>query len=269
MHQFDSDTCPVHGSDGKLTLDISDKWSINSTPNGGYIMALMTRAMEPEIENHIVKNPGACIVTANYLARCACEPAVILVETMGESRHFIRRQARLIQKDTEKIRAMATFLKPAETQLSSRHESEPEPVAPWEECAPIPPMEGYTLFDQVEMRLDPACTGWVKNQLSRRSVMKGWIGFKQSRCIDPPAVTLFADCFPPPVFTSQGMAPWIPTIEYSVNIRQMPATPRLKCIFTTRFISSGLLEEDGEIWDEKDNLVALSRQIAKYHPCNA
>lgn len=267
MHQFDNDTCPVQGVDGKLLLDISDKWSINSTPNGGYIMALLTRAMAPGLKGPNTKNPGACIVTANYLARCACEPAMILVETMGESQHFTRKQARLIQGDKEKIRAMATFMKPVKTPFSS-HESEPEPVAPWEECIPIPPMDGYTLFDQVDIRLDPACTGWVKNRLSRRSVMKGWIQFTKSRIIDLSAITLFADCFPPPVFTSRGMAAWIPTIEYSVNIRQLPTARRLKCIFTTRFISSGLVEEDGEIWDEKGSLVALSRQIAKYHPAN-
>jgi hypothetical protein len=38
----------------------------------------------------------------------------------------------------------------------------------------------------------------------------------------------------------------------------------LKCYFRTRFITCGLLEEDGKIWDQNDNLVAISRQIAQY-----
>jgi len=70
---------------------------------------------------------------------------------------------------------------------------------------------------------------------------------------------------PPCVFASQGMAAWVPTIEYSVNVRQLPVPGWLKAIFTTRFISSGLVEEDGELWDEENNLIAISRQIAKYH----
>lgn len=33
-------------------------------------------------------------------------------------------------------------------------------------------------------------------------------------------------------------------------------------MFTTRFITGGSLEEDGEVWDETDRLVARSRQVA-------
>jgi hypothetical protein len=49
-----------------------------------------------------------------------------------------------------------------------------------------------------------------------------------------------------------------------VNIRKIPTTDWLKCGFRTRFITCGLLEEDGEIWDQKDELIAISRQIAQY-----
>ena len=37
-----------------------------------------------------------------------------------------------------------------------------------------------------------------------------------------------------------------------------------KGIFTTRHITCGLVEEDGELWDAENNLVAISRQIAQY-----
>ncbi|MEZ4579028.1 MAG: thioesterase family protein [Desulfobacterales bacterium] len=60
------------------------------------------------------------------------------------------------------------------------------------------------------------------------------------------------------------MTAWVPTIEFSVNIRNIPASVWLKCIFRTHFINNGLLEEDGEIWDETGELVAISRQIAQF-----
>ena len=41
-----------------------------------------------------------------------------------------------------------------------------------------------------------------------------------------------------------------------------PTPGWLRCQFTTRFVTGGFLEEDGEIWDAEDRLVAQSRQLA-------
>jgi acyl-CoA thioesterase len=271
MHVFDRDIGFVQESDGVLNVNMSDQWSINHVPNGGYSMALLTRAMlgQDKLNQGRLaedKELVACIATANYMDRCDPKPAQIFMETICESRHFVRKQARLVQDGKERIRAMGTFVKSADTSLPRLYEKKTETVAPPDQCLEVPPMgEGYSLFDQVDMRLDPACAGWTKGELTDRSVQKGWIRFKENRVVDVPSITFFADSFPPCVFASQGMVAWVPTIEYSVNIRQLPVPGWLKVIFTTRFISSGLVEEDGELWDEENNLIAISRQIAKYH----
>ena len=116
----------------------------------------------------------------------------------------------------------------------------------------------------MDIRLDPACTGWFEGKLSDRSEIKGWIRFKDDRAFDVPSILLAADAFPPAVLTSQGMVAWVPTLECSINIRKLPASKWLKCIFRTRYITCGLLEEDGEVWDEQGTLVAISRQIAQF-----
>jgi hypothetical protein len=100
--------------------------------------------------------------------------------------------------------------------------------------------------------------------LSAKSDSKGYIKFKENRTFDVPSILLIADSFPPAILSSQGMVAWVPTIELSVNIRKIPTTEWLKCSFRTRFITCGLLEEDGEIWDQKNELIAISRQIAQY-----
>jgi acyl-CoA thioesterase len=104
----------------------------------------------------------------------------------------------------------------------------------------------------------------MQGALSDKSEQKGWIKFKDNRPHDIFSVLLMADSFPPPVLASQGMIEWVPTIELSVNIRNIPETRWLKCIFRTRFITCGLLESDGEVWDEQGSLVAISRQIAQF-----
>jgi acyl-CoA thioesterase len=48
-----------------------------------------------------------------------------------------------------------------------------------------------------------------------------------------------------------------------VSIRNMPESRWLNCSLRTRFVTCGLLEADGVVWDEKGNLVAISRQIAQ------
>lgn len=262
MHDFDRVIEPV--GEGRYLTVLSENWAINNTPNGGYIMGLMTRAMAQDCG----LPARSAIVTANYLDRCDGSPAQILVDTMGASGSFVRLQARLVQEGRERIRAMATFVRPGAEGPDSRniYASGPEPVASREECVQVPPMPGYSLYTSVDLRLDPESAGWMENRFSDRPVMKGWIGFKTPRAIDLEALTLFADCFPPAIFASRGMVAWVPTIEYSVNVRNLPETRMVKGIFTSRFVSAGLVEEDGELWDEKGELLAISRQIAKYLP---
>jgi hypothetical protein len=80
---------------------------------------------------------------------------------------------------------------------------------------------------------------------------------------------LIADSFPPAILASQGLAAWVPTIELTVHVRHVPETEWLKGMFRTRFVTCGLVEEDGEVWDEEGNLVAISRQIAQYRKTGA
>lgn len=49
----------------------------------------------------------------------------------------------------------------------------------------------------------------------------------------------------------------------TVSIRNLPASRWLNCALRTRFVTCGLLEADGEVWDEAGRLIAISRQIAQ------
>jgi len=78
------------------------------------------------------------------------------------------------------------------------------------------------------------------------------------------SIFLIIDSFPPPILASHGIVAWVPSIELSVNVRNLPKTKWLKGIFRTCFVENGILEEDGEIWDGNGGLVAISRQIAQF-----
>lgn len=259
MHRFDDDIAVTPGDDGRYTGVISSNWSINEVPNGGYLMALMANAMLQA--GRMAATP---IVTANFLRRSAPGEATIAIERMSQSRQFERFEALLQQGGEEKIRAFGTFADDKNECILERYQAKPPDIADLSQCVPIPELPGFTIYRHLDIRLDPACTGWFEGRLSDRSEMKGWIRFRDSRHFDVPSILLAADAFPPAVLSSQGMVAWVPTLECSVSFRNVPSTDWLKCIFRTRYITCGLLEEDGEIWDADGNLVAISRQIAQY-----
>ena len=259
MHQFDEDTLLAPDEPFSFSGHITENWSINGVPDGGYLMAILAKAMI-----HQSEMKSTPIITANYLSRCEPGEARILIERISASKQFERFQAQLHQNGKEKIRAFGTFASEnIDCVLESYEVSEPR-VTELEKCLPVPELPNDTLFSQVDIRLDPICTGWVSGELTDNSEMMGWIKFKNDRPFDILSILLVADSFPPAVLSSQGMVAWVPTIEFSVNIRNIPTTQWLKCIFRTRFITCGLLEEDGEIWDEAGRLIAISRQIAQY-----
>ena len=76
------------------------------------------------------------------------------------------------------------------------------------------------------------------------------------------SLPLFADAMPPPITEVMEDRIWVPTVELTVHVRGVPAPGWLRCVTWTRFISGGFFEEDGEIWDSDNQLVAVSRQLA-------
>jgi acyl-CoA thioesterase len=263
MHRFDQDISFKHGEPFSFSGHIADSWSINGVPDGGYLMAILAKAMMHHSEMN-----STPLITANFLNRCEPGDATVAVEKMSASRQFERLQGSLWQKDKERIRAFGTFSGENNACFLERSEASCPEMAALEQCVPVPDMPNFSLFSRLDIRLDPACTGWWFGQLSETSEIKGWVKFKKSRPFDLASILLIADSFPPAVLSSQGMVAWVPTIEMSVNIRKIPTTDWLKCSFRTRFITCGLLEEDGEIWDEKGELIAISRQIAQYRTQN-
>lgn len=258
--ELDADLALHRAGSGLYTTHISDRWSINTTPNGGYVMALAAKAL---LDTHDTDRPGA-IVTASYISRCLPGDAQIEVETISDTSSFRRGMAKIIQQDTEKVRVLGTFLKKEEQEAFVRYDAQPPEVAAFDDCFRIPAMNRNSLFDQVDLRFDPTCVDWFPDGRPGEMAFKGWLKFLDERPLDILSIFLFADAFPPPVFRAYGPKAWVPTVELSVNVRKIPEGTTLKAEFKSRFISSGFVEEDGLLWDRDGDLVAVSRQYSLY-----
>ncbi len=258
---FDSDLRMESAGETSFKGIISNNWSVNGDPNGGYLMAFMTAAMQQMSDK---KRP--VIVTANYLVRGEPCPSTVMVEAISTGKKFNRLQARLMQNGIEKTRGWGTFTGDDDGADENRYEKEPPLVPPRDECFPFPALPRYTLFSNMDVLLDPACAGWIKGkgELAAISEHRGWIKFNDNRPCDYLSLLLMADAFPPPVLARHGALSWVPTIEYSVSLRAIADTPWIKAVFRSHFVTRGIVEEDGELWDENGKLLVVSRQIAQF-----
>ncbi len=259
MNLFDRDIRLDRLDDSRFAGVISNNWSVNDNPNGGYLMAMIVNAMLRKSDKKATPT-----MTANYLSKCIPGEAEIRISEIARSRQFTRFEARLFQKGMEKVRALGTFAADNNDCTVHRYETMAPALAPAPECIQMPPLPRHTLFSNLDLRLDPACAGWMAGKLTDVSLNKGYFRFCDNRPMDILSLFLIIDAMPPAAVATQGVTAWVPTIELSVNIRQLPQTNRLKCSLRTRFITSGLLEADGEVWDEEGNLAAISRQIAQF-----
>ena len=98
---------------------------------------------------------------------------------------------------------------------------------------------------------------------SDRGEVGGWLGLRERRPLDAPAIAMLADAwFPAPWPRLAELAP-APTIDLTVHFRS--ALPLGDTLLLGRFTSSlvrdGFFEEDGELWTPDGTLVAHSRQL--------
>jgi len=115
------------------------------------------------------------------------------------------------------------------------------------------------LASRVEVRIDPE---FVTPGSRSAALTRGWIRFADAAPPTSLSLPLFADCFPPSVFTRLGPVGWVPTLELTVHVRRRPVSGWIQASFETEDFSNGLLIENGMLWDQSGALVAQSRQLA-------
>jgi hypothetical protein len=76
-------------------------------------------------------------------------------------------------------------------------------------------------------------------------------------------LSFYVDVAPPVVSNKYGPLGWIPTITLTTHIRQLPTTNILFADFKASDIHKGYFEQDCNIWDLNNNLVASGRQLTR------
>jgi acyl-CoA thioesterase len=257
VFEFDEDTEVRKDGPGRFAARVSDRWSIGPVPNGGYVMALALRAVERS-----VTPPHPLSVTGHFMRPTAPGDVEIQVEVVKAGRRFTTSEARVRSGNRECLRMLVTSGELLGPPQLLRVDATPPLLGPDEMPAVDVPRDALPeIARRFEQRPDPDTSGWLRGDRGGSARVRGWMRFVDGLLPDARSLVLFADAMAPPVF--HWVEPtWVPTLELTVHIRALPRSAWLWCDFRTRLAQNGLLEEDGEIWDETKTLVAMSRQLA-------
>ncbi|GAA1913449.1 thioesterase family protein [Streptomyces sodiiphilus] len=267
--EFDRDTAVRPREPGVFDADISAGWSISAAINGGYLKAMLGRAL-----GRTLPHPDPFTVTAHYLTATRPGPAVIRTSVARTGNTLSTGSASLFQtgedgREVERIRLLGTYGDLDALPADVRTAVKPPQMPPYEHCvgvdqAPADPRPAgqVEMLHRLASRLDPATVGWALGKPSGRGEIRGWFAFADGRDADPLALLLIGDAMPPTAF-DLGLSGWVPTVELTTHVRARPAPGPLRVAIGTRNLAGGFLEEDVEIWDSADRMVAQSRQLAR------
>jgi len=258
--RFLNDTAVTRQDEFTYLGEVTDAWSIGGVANGGYSMAIATRALSDCLEH---KDPLS--ITGHYLSRAEPGPVILKIEKLSEGRSITTAVVRFIQSGKERIRFTASFTDFLKSSGDTLYEREPLKFPPISECIKMPYIEGFTpiLEKQIDRKFTPTSDWWNEDRNRDRASLDAYYSWPAGEQIDLLSLVFFLDTMTPPVFNRLGARGWVPSIELTIHLRAKPVPGPVLMRGKTDFVTSGFLGEDDEIWDAGGNIVAEARQIAK------
>jgi acyl-CoA thioesterase len=258
---FDDDIALRPAGDGVYAGEVCPDWWTPRGPLGGYVMALMLRALEQAVDDP-ARQPRSC--TMHFLRPPRAGPIVARARIERAGRTLTSVSGRLEQEGKLMGLALGAFSTPWESPVLDETRM-PEVTPAGERTASErrgvphsipPPFIGRMVFQH---RFGPELFS-----LADRAEVGGWLGLREQRPVDAAAVTVLADAWFPAPWPRLRELAGAPTIDLTIHFRApLPiADSLLLGRFRTHLVRDGFFEEDGELWAPDGTLVAQSRQLA-------
>lgn len=246
-------------SDTEFGAEIHEGWDIGGNANGGYLLAMIGRAV-----TEATGKPHPVTMSAHYLAPGSPGPITIEVVPVRIGGRHATAIATMRAETGSLIVALATTTDLERAEGPHLVDAAPPALPEPDECVAMEPTgEGAPSFmHKVELRLHPDDAGFLHGNASGKARVRGWFRLRGETTVDPLGLLVAVDGFPPTIFNADLPLGWTPTVELTAHVRGVPVEGWLRCVFTTRFVTGGYLEEDGEAWDASGRLIAQSRQLA-------
>jgi len=247
----------------RFALRVDERSFIVRGPNGGYVAAVLMRALQERVADLDGTHRAPRSMTIHYPAPPSAGDAVITTEIVRAGRSLVTASARLEQEGAPMSVSIAAF-------------SPAWPGEDWHDETP-PDIPGPDEIVHGERDRDPLpFTSYWTYRFARGHVVDAngpaavdaWIRLIEPEPIDGAVVAAMTDAFPPEVFARTDAPNPVPTIDLTIHFRTgLPAdglapSEWVLGSFRTRTIAEGFLEENGELWTEDGRLLAQSRQLA-------
>jgi len=266
MNRFERDTRIHSEGDGVYRVGIDGGWWIVRGPNGGYVAALLLRALEAAVDDPA---RTARSLTIHFTSPPTAGAARVHTALERTGRSLTTASARLEQDGKLRALAVAAFSK-ARPGPTFDHLTMPDAPPP-EECEllPNPPDGLVSLRGRYESR--HAFGAQPFGTTATEAVAGGWIRLAEDPGpIDAPLLAAYSDAWPPAIFSYPGpdaIRAGVPTVDLTVHFRApypADADPRdpVLVVFRSRYARDGFVEEDGEIWTRDGRLLVQCRQLA-------
>jgi acyl-CoA thioesterase len=260
---------PVATATTLFDADVSPNWRAGRGPHGGYLAAMLLRALSETVAD-AQRAPRS--LTIHY-AR-APEPGPVQIRTTVEraGRSLSTLSARMEQEGRLMALALAAFSVPwhapeiselplpdvEPAQARGEHPRPPHPQAP--------PFASHMEF-QPRMGTRPFTGAQAPMEVG------GWLALAEPRPLDALALAFFSDALFSPPFIRLTEPAVTPTIDLTIHFRASLAQetgrdPAEHCFarFRSTVIHEGFFEEDGVIWAADGTVLLHSRQLALVMP---
>ena len=257
MSQFLMHTAVSPQENSRWQAEVHRGWRVGSVANGGYVLALVGRAL-----SEALNQPDPLSINAFYLAPVALGEVEVAVESLSETRSTHFASADLRQEGDLKLRATAAYTDLDKLKGPDWTNVTP-PDVPSMEDVQAPAMSHLEIHQSIDMRMVQGAEVFTEGKTTGTGEFVAWLAHKDGAAPEPIDLLMFADMMPPPIFTLYGAYGWVPTVELTVQVRRKPATGPLLARHSTRQVTRGVAETDTEIWDVNGNLAAMARQTYK------
>ena len=254
---FAGDTSVTRVRDGVHRGSIVPEWFGPPGPNGGFIAALILRAIRAEVGDP-ERLPRSLTLHYLYPPSAGDAEIEVVVERAGKSATTC--SARLIENGRVVTLALCVLTTEFEPAWNQDPDAPEAPAAADVEALGSGP-GAPPIFEQLETR---PVWGAMPFSGGSEAVTGGWLRAPADGEMTPELVAFYTDAWWPAPFGAMTTFAPAPTLELTIHFRAKPDPADTLALvrFRTEASIDGMFDEQGEVWDRDGRLLAQSRQLA-------